>query len=118
MSLAKTTPYLYSIEEYLALERGSEERHEYLNGLIYAMAGESPEHGEICTNIVGELYNQLKGKPCRVRSKDTKVRSGPPPTSRQSTKGLCSYPDILVVCNELKFHDEYQDVLLNPTVII
>jgi Uma2 family endonuclease len=35
----------YSTEEYLALERESEERHEYLDGQIYAMAGDSPEHG-------------------------------------------------------------------------
>jgi hypothetical protein len=43
------------------------------------MAGESPEHADICTNLVGELRAQLKGTPCRVRSKDTKVRSGPAP---------------------------------------
>jgi Uma2 family endonuclease len=43
------------VEEYLALERESEERHEYLNGQIYVMAGESPEHGAICTNIGGDF---------------------------------------------------------------
>jgi len=37
---------IYSAEEYLMLERKSEERHEYLDGLIYEMAGESPEHGK------------------------------------------------------------------------
>lgn len=45
----------HSVEEYLALERESEERHEYLNGQIYVMAGESPEHGAICTNIGGDF---------------------------------------------------------------
>ena len=39
----------YTVDEYLALEREAEERHEYLDGVIYAMAGESPEHGAICT---------------------------------------------------------------------
>ena len=38
----------YSVDEYLALEREAEERHEYLDGQIYEMAGESPEHGAIC----------------------------------------------------------------------
>ncbi|MCI0490947.1 MAG: Uma2 family endonuclease [Blastocatellia bacterium] len=117
MSLAKSE-VRYTVEEYLALERESEERHEYLDGLIYAMAGESPEHGEICTNLVGQLYNQLRDKPCRIRSKDTKVLSGPIPQSRHSTKGLYSYPDLLVVCGAMRFHDEYRDVLLNPQVII
>ena len=42
---------LCTVEDYLALERASEERHEYLDGQLYAMAGESPEHGTICTNL-------------------------------------------------------------------
>jgi Uma2 family endonuclease len=109
---------LYSPAEYLALERAAEERHEYLDGEIYAMAGESPEHGAICTNISGQLYNQLRGHDCQVFAKDMKVRSGPDPQIKRTTKGLYSYPDIIVVCGELKFHDEHRDVLLNPVVII
>jgi Uma2 family endonuclease len=108
----------YSIEEYLVIERGSAERHEYLDGHVYAMAGESPEHGTICTNIGGELYNQLRGKECQAFSKDMKVRSGPNPQTGRASKGLFSYPDLVVVCGELRFHDEYRDVLLNPTIII
>jgi Uma2 family endonuclease len=41
----------YTVEAYLVLERDSEERHEYLDGDIYLMAGESPEHGAICMNL-------------------------------------------------------------------
>jgi Uma2 family endonuclease len=106
------------VEEYLALERESEERHEYLDGQIYAMAGESPEHGAICTNLGGQLYTQLRGKSCQVFSKVIKVRSGPAPKLGRTAKGLYSYPDLLVVWGELKFHDEYRDVLLNLAVII
>ena len=47
-----------------------------------------------------------------------KVRSGPEPKSRDETKGLYSYPDLVVICGEPQFHDEYRDVLLNPTAII
>jgi Uma2 family endonuclease len=108
----------YSVEDYLAIERDSEERHEYLDGEIYEMAGESPEHGRICINMSGILYAQLRGKPCEAFSKDMKVRSGPIPKPGRTTKGLYSYPDLLVVCGELKFHDEHRDVLLNPKVII
>jgi Uma2 family endonuclease len=117
MSLPQSQPR-YTVEEYLAAERDSEERHEYLDGQVYAMAGESPEHGTICTNISGQLYSQLRGKPCQVFSKDMKVWSGPKPESRYDTKGLYSYPDLVVVCGELHFHDEHRDVLLNPVVII
>lgn len=117
MSMPLVSPR-YSVREYLVLERESEERHEYLDGQVYAMAGESPEHGTICTNLSGQLYSQLRGKPCRVFSKDLKVRSGPSPVIGQTTKGLYSYPDLIVVCGELKFHDDRRDVLLNPTVIV
>jgi Uma2 family endonuclease len=108
----------YTVEEYLALERKSEERHEYLDGEIYAMAGESPDHGTICFNIAGQLSPQLRGTHCKGFIKDTKVRSGPAPKPFRSPKGLYSYPDVLVVCGEMQFHDEYRDGLLNPTVII
>jgi Uma2 family endonuclease len=108
----------YSAEEYLDIERGAAERHEYLDGHVYAMVGESPEHGTICTNIGGQLYNQLKEKDCQAFSKHMKVRSGPNSQAGRASKGLFSYPDLVVVCGELRFTDEYRDVLLNPTVII
>lgn len=108
----------HSIEEYLALERESEERHEYLDGEIYEMAGESPAHGTICTNLTRIVSTELLGTPCQAFSKDTKVRSGPALQSRRSTKGLFSYPDLIVVCGEMKFHDEHRHVILNPKVII
>ena len=82
------------------------------------MAGESLDHGSICTNITGQLYSQLRGKDCQVFSKDTKVESRPTPQTSHTTRGSYSYPDLVVVCGELKFHDEHHDVLLNPTVII
>ncbi len=108
----------FTVAEYLAAERETEERNEYLDGFIYRMAGESPEHGTICSNLAGQLYLQLRGKPCQYFSKDTKVRSGPLPERLHSTKGLYSYPDLLVVCGKLQLLDEHRDVLLNPIVII
>ncbi len=117
MGLAQPQPS-YTVEEYLALERIAEERSEYLDGVIYAMAGESDDHGDISVNICGELHAQLKSKDCRARLKDTKVRSGPIPSLRNATKGLYSYPDIVVICGERQFHDSHRDVVLNPTVII
>jgi Uma2 family endonuclease len=108
----------YSIDEYLVLERESEERYEYLDGQIYEKASERPQHGTICTNLSGIISTQLLRTPCQAFSKDIKVRSGPTPKRGYTTKGLFSYPDLLVVCGELKFHDERRDVLLNPAVII
>ena len=120
MTLANTQPqHLYSLEEYLEIDRSSpDERYEYVDGEVYAMAGESGEHGDISTNLVGELFAQLRGKNCRVRSKDTKVRSGMFPAKRPLRKGMISYPDLVIICGEPEYHDEFRDVVLNPKVII
>jgi len=109
---------LCSVDEYLTLERAADERHEYLDGQIFAMAGESDAHGIITMNVAGILYLQLKGKHCQGRIKDTKVRSGPESRSRQSFAGMFSYPDFVIICDEPEYHDEHRDVLLNPTGIV
>lgn len=108
VGLPQTLP-VFTSDEYLALERASEIRHEYLDGFVYAMAGESPEHSTICFNLAGLLHGQLRDKPCRGFSPNMKVRTDP--------SGLFAYPDLAVVCGEPLFHDERRDVLVNPTVI-
>jgi Uma2 family endonuclease len=108
----------YTVNRYLAIERSSEERHYFLDGEIYAMAGESSEHGDISVNVAASLANQLRGTPCRVRTKDTKVCSAPILAASETTHGLFSYPDVLVICGEPEYHDAFTDVVLNPKVIL
>ena len=110
----------YTVEQYLAMERASDIRHEYLDGYVYAMAGESEEHGIISSNLTIEIGLRLKGSGCRIFEKDTKVQSGEVPKIKSfyQPKNLFSYPDLLVVCGERKYLDEYKDVLTNPNVII
>jgi Uma2 family endonuclease len=107
--------HFYSGEDYLTLERQSEERHQYVDGHIYAMAGESLAHSTICFNLVMVLGNQLRGKSCRGLSPNMKIRSGP--IQKNTRKGMYSYADATVVRGEPRFHDEHRDVLLNPKVI-
>lgn len=108
---------LYSVDEYLGLERNSEERHEYVDGYVYAMSGESLSHSRICANALREISFQLKGKSCETLSPNMKVRSGYLPSGKQVLKGMFSYPDLTIVCDLPEFHDYYQDILLNPKVI-
>jgi Uma2 family endonuclease len=108
MALPQTLP-IFTPEEYLSLERCSKLRHEYLDGFVYAMAGESPEHSTICFNLSGVIHAQLMDSPCRGFSPNMKVRNDP--------GGLYSYPDLAVVCGEPVYHDDRRDVLINPTVI-
>jgi len=105
-------------DEYLALERDAEERHIYVDGEIFAMSGESGAHGDITSNVLASLHAQLRGTPCRVRMKDTKVRSGPRPRTGKRPAGLYSYPDIVVICEDPEYLDDFQDVILNPKVIV
>ncbi len=42
-------------DEYLALEASSETKHEWINGLIYAMSRGTPEHGRLTAAIVRAL---------------------------------------------------------------
>lgn len=108
---------LFTEDEYLAMERESLERNEFIDGGIYEMAGESEEHGIISMNLNRVIGNELVSSPCLPFAKDMKVRSGPVPRSIYSMKGFYSYPDLIVVCGERQYHDDYRDVLLNPTVI-
>lgn len=109
--------FLVTEEEYLTMERAAEERHEYIDGYVYAMAGESIEHGDICANLGWIIGSQLRGTPCRNRIANTKVRSGPKPDFSRKLKGLYSYPDLFVICGEMRFHDKHKDVIVNPTAI-
>lgn len=108
MALPHALPF-FTPDQYLSLERNSEIRHEYLDGFVYAMAGESPEHSTICFNLVVAIGLQLRDKPCRGFSPNMKVRT--------SRSGLYAYPDLAVVCGEPTFHDERRDVITNPVVI-
>ena len=96
--------------EYLELERRAEFKSEYYEGEMFAMAGASLRHVWITANLVRELGQQLKGKPCRASASDLRLRVTP--------TGLYTYPDVLVVCGEPQLADGQKDTLVNPTVIV
>lgn len=105
---AQTKPHL-TPEEYLAIERRSETRSEYLDGEMFAMTGGSRNHNLIVLNVGRELSLQLKTRQCEVYASDLRVRV--PAT------GLYTYPDIVAVCGEPRFEDEELETLLNPTLL-
>jgi Uma2 family endonuclease len=76
MIMALPRSPLYSVAEYLARERESVGRHEYLDGQIYDMADESLQHSQICINLAGEVRNLLKGRECQALSPNMKVKTG------------------------------------------
>ena len=110
MVTAQAQSSFYTVEEYLALEREAEFKSEYLDGIIYLMSGGSPQPSEIAANVIAIAVTRLRGTPCHVFSSDLKVATNP--------HGLYAYPDLSIVCGELSFHDEHQDVITNPTVLV
>jgi Uma2 family endonuclease len=99
-----------SPKEYLAMERKAEVKSEYYKGELFAMAGASRIHNLITTNIVRWLGNELLERPCSVYSSDMKVKT--------NEIDKYTYPDIVITCEEEKFEDKEEDILLNPMVII
>ncbi len=101
---------IWTAQEYLAWERLQPTKHEFFQGEIFAMAGATREHNLLVGNVVAELRNALRKKPCEVYPSD--MRSNIPAT------GLYTYPDAVVVCGKPEFADEAHDTLLNPKVLV
>ncbi len=99
-----------SPEEYLAFERQSKEKHEYVDGRVYAMAGATERHNLVVGNVVRELGTRLRGKRCRVYPSDMRLQV--------TETGLYTYPDVMVVCGARRLADDHRDMLLNPKVVI
>ena len=95
--------------EYLEGERVSEIRHEYIDGKVYAMAGASADHNEICGDVYTILKNHLRSSPCRVFMEAVKVALS------DDLGDAFYYPDVFVTC-EPKGEDTH--VMREPKLII
>lgn len=96
-----------SREEYFALlERDPEHRYEYLDGDIYMMTGDSPNHAIIGGNIVTILNNLLQGRRCIVYDSDLYVEL--------DNYRVC--PDVTVSCDP---RDRVaKDAVRYPTLVV
>lgn len=111
-AMPTTAERLYTVEEYLEIERAAETetKSEYLQGRIVAMSGASRPHNLMSVNISASLHSQLRGRPCETYAADMRVQV---PEADYFT-----YPDLIVVCEEPQLADAHHDTLLNPTVLI
>ena len=99
---------VFSIEEYLEYENASQEKHEYYNGEIFAMAGASDDHAAIETNLIISLGNALKKSHCKPRVSSKRIHI--------PSNTLFTYPDITIGCKDAWPESETRAVL--PKVII
>jgi Uma2 family endonuclease len=92
VSTAASYTAFVSPEDYLASEVAAECRHEYLNGMVYAMAGATQRHNDIAGNIFAALHAQMRGRPCRPYGSDMLVRVDDGGDLR------FYYPDVSIIC--------------------
>lgn len=102
----------YTVQEYLAFERESPERHEYHDGEIFVMMGGSINHSLIVANVISGLHSRLLGKPCRVYDANLRLRI--------PRKVLYTYPDVTVICGQPKVDpdDSAGQTVINPRLIV
>jgi Uma2 family endonuclease len=105
---AATKLNLVSVADYLAGELISPTKHEYLGGVVYAMAGARNVHTVIASNTLVAVGSRLQGKPCRPFNSDVKIRI------RLPGQGLAGqtrfyYADASVVCRPNPPTDSFQD---------
>ena len=94
--------------DYLAAEREADTKHEYFDGSVVAMSGASIPHNLLVANLIAALVVRLRGGKCEAFPSDLRVRVG----------NRFFYPDVSVICGEIAYDNEKQDVVSNPTVII
>lgn len=92
------------------MEESAEYKSEYYHGEIFAMTGASVSHNIITSNVITSLHIALRNSDCFVFPGDMKIQIDP--------AGHYAYPDVSVVCGEIEFAENRNDIIANPAVII
>jgi Uma2 family endonuclease len=99
-----------TVEEYVKLEQDTNQKYEFHDGYVYAMAGGTDNHNTIIMNISAEIYASLKGKDFRIKNSETKLWL--------ENKNKYVYPDAMIICGEQEKAKNLKDAFTNPVVII
>lgn len=86
-NLPKLTP-----EEYFAWEEKQLEKHELINGQVYAMSGGSVNHGRLAIRLTAMFDHHLENSSCIAGNSDIKINI-------VATKNY-TYPDASVTCDD------------------
>ena len=101
-----------TLEQYWAFEAASSQRHEFLNGALYAMSGASVAHNQITLRLAQALSRRLHGGPCQVFLSDLKLRL------ELGEDQIIYYPDVMVACQPQHWgHDFIADPRLVAEVL-
>jgi Uma2 family endonuclease len=78
-------------DDYLAWEASQSQRHEYVRGEVFAMAGGEDRHASATGNVYSLLRQHLRGSRCRVYMNDVKLQV--------DAANCFFYPDVFVTCS-------------------
>ena len=101
----------YTYAQYVALEKESSTKHEFLDGEIYAMAGGSEEHSALAVRVISALDAAIGSRSCRVHDSDLRIYV--------EAVGLATFPDGSVICGPLQQHPPSpESTAINPLVLL
>ena len=86
-------PPIFSVADYLAWEATQPERHEFIDGEVFAMAGAEDRHVTVAGNLYITLRQHLRGSACRTYMSDMRLHV--------AAANSYFYPDVLVTCSAL-----------------
>jgi Uma2 family endonuclease len=99
----------YTPEEYRSLEARSDDKNEYRDGEIVAMAGGTTEHNEIAGNLYAYLRSGLRGQGYKTYIGDVKLWMPQP--------RLYTYPDVMVIQGAPVYDGPGSTIVTNPLLI-
>jgi Uma2 family endonuclease len=98
-----------SVADYLLGEHTAKRKHEFVNGVVYAMAGGTVQHSRIASNAMIVLGIQFRNHKCQVYNSHIKIRV----RLIQGTRFY--YPDLSVVCEPNAADDSFHDM---PVIVV
>lgn len=110
MGMAAPNLPFVSVDEFLDEEELAETKHTYYAGVVTAMAGGSLEHGVLAGNLLAMLHGALRGRGCLVVGSDVMFQTG--------SKEMMTYPDLMVVCEEVERMPGRRNVVTNPVFLV
>jgi len=100
----------FTLQEYLKLEEAAEYKSEYYQGEAYAMAGSTSNHNQIIINTVSEFHQAYNKHKCRIFTNDLRLWV--------NKEQLFTYPDLMVVYNNIEYYSVRNDTITSPISII
>lgn len=108
-SYGEQLPHLLSVQEYFELEDEAASRHEYINGVVYAMSGPTLVHNRLTFQFATAISSRLGRGPCKVFLNDVKLRL------ELGSDMIFYYPDVIVACRPEEWGANF---VRNPKLVV